>query len=118
MCCVMSHLRGFYLLSFMVTYSMSSVYYTLVLGDRPFPNLLFYQILLIRLYLRKHANNLVSYPQVTFTKFKGGFSCNFTNFHLNGLVFMKFTKLRSLYRENRKLDLHKTYLKRSNFFGK
>ena len=25
-----------------------------------------------------------------------------------GLVFMKFRKLRSLYRENKKLDLHKT----------
>ena len=25
-----------------VTYSMSSAYYALVLGDRPFPNLLFY----------------------------------------------------------------------------
>ena len=38
-------------------------YYTLVLGDRPFPNLLFYEILLFRLYLGKYVNNLVIHPQ-------------------------------------------------------
>ena len=43
--------------------SMSSAYYTLVLGNRPFPNLLFYQILLFRLHLTTHVNNLVIHPQ-------------------------------------------------------
>ena len=38
---------------------MSSVYCVLVLGDKPFPNLLFYQILLFCLHLRKYVNNLV-----------------------------------------------------------
>ena len=42
---------------------MSSVYDALVLGDRPFPPNLFYQILLFGLYLRKYANNVVIYPQ-------------------------------------------------------
>ena len=42
---------------------MISAYYTLVLGNRPFPNLLFCQILLFGLYLRKYANNLVIHPQ-------------------------------------------------------
>ena len=39
------------------------LYYTLVLGDRPFPNLLFYEILLFRLYLGKYVNNLVIHSQ-------------------------------------------------------
>ena len=37
------------------------LYYTLVLGDRP--NILFYEILLFRLYLGKYVNNLVIQPQ-------------------------------------------------------
>ena len=65
----------------MITYSMSSANYALVLGNRPFPNLLFYQILLFRLYLRKDVNNLVIHPQKsTFAKFKADFSCNLLNF--------------------------------------
>ena len=59
---VISHLEG-YLFSLIVTYSMSSASYVLVLGDRPFPYLLFCQILLFSLYLRKYVNNLVIHPQ-------------------------------------------------------
>ena len=55
---VISHLGG-YPLSLVVTYSMSSAYYTLALSDRP--NLLSYQILFFHLYLRKYVNNLVGY---------------------------------------------------------
>ena len=55
--------------------------WALVLGDRPFPNLLFHQVLLFRLYLRQYVNNLVIYPQKSkFEKFRANFSCNFTNF--------------------------------------
>ena len=50
---------GGYRLLLIVTYSRSSLYYALVFGDRPFPILLFYQILLFRLYLKKYVN--VSY---------------------------------------------------------
>ena len=39
------------------------LYYTLVLDYRPLPNLLFYEILLFRLYLGKYVNNLVIQPQ-------------------------------------------------------
>ena len=42
---------------------MSSVYYALVLRNKPFPNLLFYQILLYHPYLTTHVNNLVIHPQ-------------------------------------------------------
>ena len=60
---------------------MSSAYYALVLGDRPFSNLLFYQILSFRLHLRKFANNLVIHPEKSmFVKFTADFYCNFTNF--------------------------------------
>ena len=53
---------------------MSSAYYALVLGNRPFSNLLFYQTLLFRLYLRKYVNNLVIYHQKSkFVKFKADF---------------------------------------------
>ena len=63
-----------------VTYSMSSEYFALVLGDRSFSNLLFYQILLFRLYLKKYVNNLVIHTQKgMFAKFTAAFSCNFTN---------------------------------------
>ena len=86
MCCttldnllVISHL-GDYPLLLIVTLSMSSAYYTLVLGDRTFPNLLFYQIL-SHLYLRKCVNNLViDFQKRTFAKFTADFPCNFTNF--------------------------------------
>ena len=64
-----------------VTHSMSSAYYVLVLRNVTFPNLLFYQIFLFRLYLRKYVNNLVIHPQKNmFAKFKANFSCNLTNF--------------------------------------
>ena len=64
----------------MVTYSMSFANCALFLGNRPFPSLLLYQILLFRLYLRKDVNNLVIRPQkITFAKFKADFSCNFLN---------------------------------------
>ena len=67
---VTSHLGG-YPLTLIVTYSMSSAYYALILGNKPFSNLLFYQILLFRLCLRKYVNNLVIHPQkCTFAKFK------------------------------------------------
>ena len=52
---------GGYPLSLIVTYSM--IYAYDVLGNRPFPNLLFHQILLFRLYLRKYVNSLVVHPQ-------------------------------------------------------
>ena len=72
---------GGYPLLLIVTYSMSSANYGLVLSDRPFPNLLFYQILLFCLHLRKYVNDLVIHPQKsTFAKFTADFSCNFTNF--------------------------------------
>ena len=58
---VISHSGG-YPLSLIVTYSMISAYYALVFGKRPFPNLLFHQILLLGLYLRKHENNLAIRP--------------------------------------------------------
>ena len=65
----------------MVTYSMSSSTYVIVLGNRPFPSLLFCQILLFRSYLRKGVNNLVIHPQnSTFAKFKADFSSNFFEF--------------------------------------
>ena len=55
--------------------------WALVLGDRPFPNLLFHQILLFRLYLIQYVNNLVIYLQKSkFAKFTTNFSCNFTSF--------------------------------------
>ena len=104
---------------------MSSAYYTLVLGDRPFPNLLFYQILLFRLYLRKYVNNLViHFQKSTFAKFTADLSSNFTIFDLEyhgqksvkielvmfRLVFMKCRKLRILYRESKKLDFHRNLI--------
>ena len=60
---------------------MSSAYCALVSSDRPFPHLLFYQILLFCLHLRKYVNNFMIHPQnSTFAKFTADFSCNFTNF--------------------------------------
>ena len=77
---VISHSEG-YLLSHIVNYSMSSAYYALGLGDRPFPNLIFCQISLFGFYLRKYANNFVIHPQKsTFSKLTADFSCHFTNF--------------------------------------
>ena len=77
---VICHSRGCPL-SLKVTYIMSSAHYALVLGNRPFPNLLFYHILFSSLYLRKYANNLVIHSQKNaFTKFKADFSCNFKEF--------------------------------------
>ena len=55
---------------------MSSVYYALVLGNRSFLNLLFYQILLL-LHLTEYVNYLVIDSQKsTFSKIKADFSCN------------------------------------------
>ena len=60
-----------------VTYSMSSVYYVLVLGNRSFLNLLFHQILLFRLNLTEYVNYFVIHSQKsTFSKIKADFSCN------------------------------------------
>ena len=92
---------GGYPLWAVVFYSMSSAYYTLVFNNKPFPNLLFYQILLYRLHLTTHVNNLVIHPYSP--------SCNFTwVFDLEchcqtsvkvelmfWLLFMKFRKLAS-----------------------
>ena len=56
---------------------MSSVYYALVLGNRSFLNLLFYQILLFLLQLTEYGNYLVIDSQKsTFSKIKADFSCN------------------------------------------
>ena len=106
-----------------VTHSMSSAFYVLVLRNITFPNLLFYQILLFRLYLRKYVNNLVIHPQkICLQNLKLIFLAILRTFDLEchgqisvkvelvmfGLIFMNFRKLRNLYRENKKLDLHKT----------
>ena len=122
---VISHSRG-YPLSLIVTYSMISAYYTLVLGNRPFPNLLFCQILLFGLYLRKYANNLVIHPQKKYVlqnlqliflvilrifvlECHGQTSVK-VELVMFALVFKKFRKLRSLCRENKKLNLRKTLI--------
>ena len=42
---------------------MSSVYYALVLENRSFLNLFFYQVLLFRLHLTEYVNYLVTHPQ-------------------------------------------------------
>ena len=66
-------------LSFMsiVTYSIGSVYYVLVLGNRSFLNLLFHQILLFHVNLTEYVNYFVIYSQKsTFSKIKADFSCN------------------------------------------
>ena len=78
---VVYHLGG-YPLCLIVTYNIISAYYAvLVLDNRPFPNLLFYHILLFPLYLRKYINNFAIHPQKSmFAKFKADLSCNFTNF--------------------------------------
>ena len=106
----------------MMTYSMISAYYALVLGNGHFPNLLFHQILLFRLYLIQFVNKLViKWQKYTFTKFKASFSGNLRMFDLeshihtsvkvklvkSGLVYMKLRKLKSPYQENKKLNLHK-----------
>ena len=98
---------------------MSSAYYALVLDNRPFPNLLFYQILLFRLHLTTHVNNFGYSPSKKYVKnLKLIFPVILRVFDLEyhgqtsvkvelvmfRLVFMKFRKLRSLYRENKKLD--------------
>ena len=68
----------------MVTYSMSSAYYALVLGHSAIPEFIFYQILLFRLYLRKFVSNLVIHPQKNmFAKFTAAFSCNYELLTLN-----------------------------------
>ena len=103
---------GGYPLLLIVTYSMSSAYDALVLGDRPFPTLLFYQILLFCLYLRKYVDNLVIHPkkvrlqnlQLIFLEILRIFDleCNgqtsvSVELVMFGVVFMKFRKMRSLY---------------------
>ena len=103
----------------MVTYSMSSANYALVLANRPFPSLLFHQILLFLLDLRIW---LFVLKKVSLQNLKlivlGIFGIFDLECHgqpsvkveliMFGLVFTKFRKLRSLYRENKNLDLHKT----------
>ena len=100
---------GGYPLSLIVTYSMISAYYALVLGSRPFPNLLFHQIFLFPLYLRKYVNNLVTVftlKNVRLQNLKLIFPVILRIFDLEshslkvkvelvmfGLVFMKFRKL-------------------------
>ena len=110
---VISHLGG-YPLSLIVTYSISSTYYALVLGKRPWqkrPNLLFYQTLLFRLYLRKSVNNLFIHPQkIRLQNSKliflvilrildlecHGQTCVKVELVMFGLAFINFRKLRSL----------------------
>ena len=69
----------------------SSVYYALVLGNRSFLNLLFYQILLLRPHLTEYVNYLFVHPQKdTFSKFKANFSCNLAlNITIKSDVFLK-----------------------------
>ena len=115
-----------YPFSLIATYSMSSAYYALLLGDRPFPNLSFCQILLFSLYLRKYANNLVIHPPKkkrlqnlqliflvilrTFVLECHGQTSVKVELVMFALVFKKFRKLRSLCRENKKLNLRKTLI--------
>ena len=71
---------GGYPLWVIVSYSMSSVYYALVLDNRASPNLLFYQILLFWLHLTTYVNNLVIHPQkVRLQNLKLICSCLFLN---------------------------------------
>ena len=75
--CTVTLKSGGYPLWVIVTYSISSVYYVLVLGNRSFLNLLFYQILLFLLHLTEYVNYLVIDSQKsTFSKIKADFSCN------------------------------------------
>ena len=105
-----------YSLSLIVTDGIISAYYALVLGNRPFPNLLFHQILLFRLHLRKCVNNLVIHPQkVRLQNLKLIFPVILRIFDIEShsqtsvkvasvmfaLVFMKFRKLRSLYQKTK-----------------
>ena len=115
---------GAYPLWVIVTYSISSAYYTLVLGNKPFPNLLFYPILLYHLHLTTHVNNLVIHPQkkVHWQNLKLIFPVILQVFDLEchgqtsvkvelvmcRLLFMKSRKLKSCYWENEKLDPCKT----------
>ena len=106
---VMSH-SGSYPFSLIVTYSMISAYYALTLGNRPFPNLLFHQILFCSHLrkCRKYINNLVIHPQEwAFAKFKANFPVILRIFDFEshsqtsvkvelvmfGLVLMKLRKL-------------------------
>ena len=102
---------------------MSSAYYALVFGI-DLSTLLFCQILLIRLYLRTHINNLwlFTLKKSKFAKFKADFFVILRIFDFEclchasvkieivmfGFVFMEVRKLRSLYRENKEDNLHKT----------
>ena len=55
----------------------SSVYYALVIGNRSFLTLLFYQILLFGPHLTEYVNFLFIHLQKgTFSNFKADFSCN------------------------------------------
>ena len=103
---------------------MSSAYCALILGNRTFPNLLFYQTLLFRLHLTKYVNNLVIHPRKIWKNWSWFFVAILRVFDLEcngqtsvkvelimfGLVFMKLRKLRSLFRENEKLDPRKTLM--------
>ena len=82
----------------------------------PFSNLILFQALLFRLYLRKFANNLVvfTHKKIRFQNFKPIFPVTLLSFDLEchgenflkvacvifGVVFMKFRLLKSLHREN------------------
>ena len=90
---VISHSEG-YPLPLIVTYSTGFAYYALVLGDRPFPNLFFCQILLFGMYLRKYVNNLViTLKKSTFANFTDDFSCkfNWTKSVLKKLIYINST---------------------------
>ena len=121
---VISNSEG-YPLSLIVHFSMSSAYYALVLGDRLFPNLLFCQILLFGFYLRKYAIIwLLTLKKVRLQNLQLIFLVILRIFVLEchgqtsvkvelvmfALVFKKFRKLRSLCRENKKLNLRKTLI--------
>ena len=80
-CLLVISYSGGYPLSLIVTCSMSTGYYALVLGNRPLLNLLFSQILLFCLCLRKYVNTFSIYSQESMLpKFKDCFPCNCTNF--------------------------------------
>ena len=101
---VISHLGG-YPLSIIVTYSMISAYYALVLGNRPFPNLRIYVGNLVFTLKNIRLQNIKLIFPVILRIFDLE---SHSQISVKAEVFKKFRKLKSLYRKNKKLDLDKT----------
>ena len=119
---VISHSGG-YPWSLTVTYIMSFAYYALVFGNKPFDFIILSNFVNSFVF-KKIINNswLFTLKKSFFSKFKADFFVILRIFDLEclcqtsvkikiimfGFVFMKVRKLRSLYRENKELNLHKT----------